>query len=236
MDLAVAKRVAVPVLPDRDAAVVENQAVAGLVDPASLPRGIAENQGKGRHVAGHHRSGADHRIHPHRVPADNHGRGAERGPPADAGGTKLVLPLDEGPRIDDVGEDHVRAAEDLVLEDHSVVDAHAVLELDAMAQHGPRGDAAPLADDAVLADLCAAVDMAEVPDLRSRADRRRLRRRHCWDERSTACRRPQRRGLFLSHLAPPWTGYPAFKTARKYTISGNASIRTLRLDGRWPRC
>ena len=104
------------------------------------------------------------------VPAD-HGRvGADGRAAPHHRRPELALARDVAPRIDDVGEHHARAAEDVVLEHDALVDRHVVLDLDAVADDDVGADVHVLPERAAAADARARHDVAPMPDPRARPD------------------------------------------------------------------
>src|ERR1700761_2693840 len=73
------------------------QALTRGAYPADLSRRIAQDEGVGRYIPGHHRARADHRKFADRVAADDRAVGAQRRAALDQGERKLVLALDMGP-------------------------------------------------------------------------------------------------------------------------------------------
>ena len=83
----------------------------------------------------------------------------------------LAAPLRElAARIEHVGEDHRRAAEDVILQGHPLVDRHVVLDLDMIADGDVVAHVDVLPQGALLPDLAAALHVAVVPDLGAGAD------------------------------------------------------------------
>src|SRR5690606_25994675 len=95
-------------------------------------------------IGGDDGAGTDHRVLADRDAAQDRRVGTDRGPLAHEGARELVLALDVGTRVLDVGEHAGRTEEHVVLERDAVVDRHVVL--DATAVTDP-----DLADEAALA-------------------------------------------------------------------------------------
>ena len=140
--------------------------------PADLPRRHADHQREVRHVACHHRAGADEGMTPDRRAAHDGAVGAKRRAAAHERRLVLVLARDRGARIEDVGEHHAWAAEHVVLERDRVVDTDVVLDAHVVADDGVAADVDVLAERAVAADPRARADVDQVPDARAFADLR----------------------------------------------------------------
>ena len=87
---------------------------------------------------------------------------------------ELILALDFGARVVDIGEDAGRTAKDAILERHAFVERHVVLDLAAIADRDVRACHDILPERAIAADARVRQDMHEMPDARSRTDLARL--------------------------------------------------------------
>src|SRR5262249_26861951 len=130
------------------------------------------DQGKSRDILGYHGPGPHHGIFADCVAADDCGVGPDACPPADQGGTELVLALHKGTRIEDIREHRAGTHKDLVLQCHALIDRDIVLDLAAVADAHIRPDHDVLAEHAVCTDAASGEDMGEMPDLRAVADHR----------------------------------------------------------------
>ncbi len=139
-------------------------------DPPHLPGGHAHHERIIGHITRHHRARADERVAANGHPANNRGVGADGRAPAHQRGLELALALDLAARIDDVGEDHGRPAEDVIFQNDAIVHRDVVLNFDAIADDRVVVHEHVLAQVAALADAGRGHDMAEVPDARARAD------------------------------------------------------------------
>ena len=78
--------------------------------------------------------------------------------------------IDVAARIDDVGENHGRAAEDIVFEFDAGVERNVVLNLDIFSDSNAGRDVDVLAEIAVGADVAVGHDVREMPDFSVFAD------------------------------------------------------------------
>ena len=141
-------------------------------DPAHPSRWHAHHQSVIRNIPRHHRARADERIAADGDAANDGGVGANGRAPPHQRGLKLALTLDLAAGIDDVGENHRGAAEDVVLQDDAVVHRDVVLDFHAIANDRVVVHEHVLAQIAAFADAGCGHDVAEVPDARVRADLR----------------------------------------------------------------
>ncbi len=142
------------------------QPLAGPAHPADLPRGNPRHQCETLNVAGDDRAGADERIASDGGAAHDRAVRSERCASTHSGRPVFALPLDCRPRIDDVGEDHARSTEHVLVKDDAVVDRHVVLDLAAVADEGAVPHEDVLAKHDVPADFRSAANMDEMPDSR----------------------------------------------------------------------
>src|SRR5437879_4169686 len=162
--------VPVPAVEAGRLATADGQPHPALTHPARDPRGSPQHQGVVGYILRDHGPGADEGIAPNGMPADDGRVGAKGGPAAHQGRPVLVLARDVAARVDHVGEDHGGAAEDIVLENDSLVDRHVVLDLDVVADHDVAGYQHILPEVAATPDPRTWHDVAVVPDLRALAD------------------------------------------------------------------
>jgi len=121
-------------------------------------------------VFGHDGAGADEGVAANGVAADDGAVGPQGGAALDEGGADLIHLSDFGAGVEDVGEDHGRAAEDAVFQGDTFVDGDVVLNFAFVADDGVWAYYDVLADVAVLADFGAGEDVGEVPDFGALAD------------------------------------------------------------------
>ena len=140
------------------------EALAVAAHPADLPGRHADHQREGRHVAIDDGAGADEGVFPDRVAADDGAIGPEGGAAPDQGVAVFVLAGYGAAGIVDIGEDHARAAEHVILQRHVVVHRDVVLDLDVVADDDPVADEDILAEGAIAADDGLAADMDPMPD------------------------------------------------------------------------
>ena len=106
--------------------------------------------------------------------AHDRGVGAESGSLPDCSRPEFLLALDEGARIEYIGERHGGTAEHAVFQQHPFVDRNVVLDLAAAADPHLAVDVDVLAENAVFADSRSGHDVAEMPDPGSASDLARL--------------------------------------------------------------
>ena len=109
--------------------------IAMFVHPPYLARGIAGHECKVGHIFGDHRTGANHAVLPECVTAYNRRIGTDGRTAFDERRFELILTADGCTRVDDVGEDHGRAEEHIVLAAHAGIDGYIILHLAVPAQH-----------------------------------------------------------------------------------------------------
>lgn len=148
----------------------ELQAVAVFAHPADLTCRHANHQRVGRHVAVDDGAGADEGILSHNAAADDGAIGAQSRTALDQGVAIFVLARDGAARVIDVGEDHARAAENVVFQRDVVVHRDVVLHLDVVADDDLVADEHVLAKGAITADDCLAADMNPMPNAGVLAD------------------------------------------------------------------
>src|SRR5215212_3381925 len=135
-----------------------------MADPANAPGRYAGHQGEGRNLLRHNGAGGDEAVFAEPGAADDGGVGSDCGAAPHQGRPELVLALDLGARVHDVGKDTGRPAKDAILQGDARVNADIVLNLAAVADRHVGPDADALADHAVLADTGVLQHMAEMPD------------------------------------------------------------------------
>ena len=96
------------------------QPFAGMADPADPARRIPGDQREGGHVARHHRPGRDEAVSPDRAPQTIVALAPMVAPRRTRVGAELVLALDFGPGVEDVGEDAGRTAEHAIFQRHAL--------------------------------------------------------------------------------------------------------------------
>lgn len=132
--------------------------------PANLPGRYANHQRVGGHVAIDDRTRSDKSVFPHRI-ATHNGAICPKGCTAlDQRIAIFVLAGYSTARVIDVGKNHARTAEHVVLQGHVVVNRHVILNLDVVADDNLVADKHVLAKRAVAADDGLAADMRPVPD------------------------------------------------------------------------
>ena len=82
----------------------------------------------------------------------------------------LILARHRRPRIIDIGEDHARPAEDVVLDLHGIVNGDVVLHLDVVADGHVIADEDVLAEGTAFPDPGPGANVGEVPDAAAVAD------------------------------------------------------------------
>ena len=107
----------------------EMQFLAMAADPADAAGRIADHQSESRDVLGDYRARTNQTILTQRVATDNRSIGTHRSTTANERLAVLVLARDRRTRVDDVGEDHARAQEDIVRAADTGVDGDVVLHL-----------------------------------------------------------------------------------------------------------
>lgn len=140
------------------------EAFAVLTHPADLFGGDADHQGVVGYVTVDDGTGTDEGVTSDGDAANDGAVRAQSRALLDQRGTVLVLARDGGSWVVDVGEDHARPAEDVVLEGDVVVHRDVVLHLDVVADLDAVADEYVLAERALLADTGAATDVHPVPD------------------------------------------------------------------------
>ena len=140
-------------------------------DPAYLFCRISHHQGVIGHIACHHRTGPDKGISADPVAADNGAIGAQGGTLLNQGGPDLFHAPDVGPGIDDIGEDHAGAAEDVIFQGDTFIDGNVILNLASLSDGDVRTDHDILTDVAVIAEEGTGQNMGKMPDLCPPADR-----------------------------------------------------------------
>ena len=141
-----------------------------LRDLLDHPRGVAGDDGAGRHVVDDDRPGAHQRPLPDLDPRQDRAVGADARQAAHHGAPLAVLVARAAHRVRVVGEDDVGTDEDVVLDGHELEEAAAV-DTDAAAdpiaelEHGVGADADVVAEGVVLADA------RSLPGLQAGADR-----------------------------------------------------------------
>ena len=124
-----------------------------LADPARSPPRNAGYQRKVRNIPSDHGSSADERVAANGDAADDGGISSYRSAAHDQRLAVLILSRDVAPRIDDVGEYHAWATEDIVLDRYAFVDGDVVLDADVVAEDGATGDENALTEGAAFTDL-----------------------------------------------------------------------------------
>ena len=147
-----------------DAIGVENEFLAVAAHPAYASCGVADHKGVGGDVFRDHGPCADEAVLTQRVPANDGGVRADRCAAFENRLAVFRLAADRRARVDDVGEDHARSEEHIVLAADSRIDGHVVLNLAVAPQHHIGRDNHVLPDIAVLAYAAARHDVREVPD------------------------------------------------------------------------
>src|SRR2546425_1316495 len=145
------------------------QARPAAADAADDAARIAHDERLGRHVPGHDRARADHRVRPDRDPAQERGvRPDRRAAFQERRPDRTAIDLAARPEI--VGQHRVRAQENVVLGHDSVPDRDTVLDGHSIAQHRSVLDETVLADVAPGPDARAGHHVRPGPDARSGAD------------------------------------------------------------------
>jgi len=149
------------------------QYFAAFAGPANPAGRDADHQGIIRHISGYHGAGTDERVFADRMPADNGGIGADGGAFPDQG---FVIILRAALRIltagiNDIGKDHRRPTENIILKCNAFIHGDVVLNFDEVADDDVVADVDVLPDGAFLADARTGLDMTEVPDAGAFPDR-----------------------------------------------------------------
>lgn len=146
------------------------QFFTAFTHPADMSRWIAHHKGVVGDILGNHRSGADERIFPDGMAADDGAVGPKGGAFLDEGGADLVHLGDFRSGVVDICKDHGGPAEDAVFQGDAFVNAHIVLDFALVANDDIGTDDHVLTDVAVLAYFGAGEDVGKVPDLCAFAD------------------------------------------------------------------
>ncbi len=146
------------------------QAFSMAADPADLAGRVADDEREGFDVFGDDSTGADKRVFAKFDAADDSGVGADGGSFFDEGLLVFAAADDGAAGIDDIGEDHAGAQENVLFADDARVYADIILDLDVASQDNSRADDDILANVARGAERGPFHDMAEVPDFCLRAD------------------------------------------------------------------
>ena len=117
-----------------------------------------------RDLFGHHRGRAHKGIPPQGRPAHDRRVGPDGCPAPDQGGLEFLPAVDVAARVAHVGEDHRRAQENPILQDHAGVHRDVVLDFNPIPDDGILSDEHILPDRTIPADLCTRHDVAEMPD------------------------------------------------------------------------
>lgn len=135
-----------------------------LAHPADLACRHPDHQRIGRHVAVDDGAGADEGVLAHGVAADDGAVGSQGRAALDQRVAIFVFAGDATAGVIDVGKDHARAAENVVLQRDVVVHRDVVLHLDVVADHHLVADKHVLAKGAITADDRLSADMNPMPD------------------------------------------------------------------------
>jgi len=143
---------------------VIRQFFSAFAHPAGLPGRVADHQGVIGYVFCDNRPGGDEGVTADCSAADDGAVGPEGGAFFDEGGAHLVHLADFGAGVEDVREDHRRAAKDAVFEGDAFIDGDIILYFALVAYGYIGADDDILADRAVFADSGAGEDVGEMPD------------------------------------------------------------------------
>ena len=146
------------------------QPVAVFAHPAGLAGGVANDEGVVGHSFCDDRACTDEGVASDVVSTNDGSIGTDASTLFHKCTGIFALAVHGRAWVDDIGEDHRGAQEDIVFTDHTGVDAHVVLYLDVATEHHLRTDNDILADVAVFANDAVGHDVAEVPDFGAVAD------------------------------------------------------------------
>ena len=146
------------------APVTSVQLDAALAYPTDPSPGVTDHHRVIRYVLGNDCPGADHGIPAYGVAADDYGVSTNRGSPLHQGSLVLRFARDVTARVDDIGEDHARSAEHVVLEGNALVHGDIVLDLAGISYDNVLADNDVLAYVAVGADCSTGEYVREMPD------------------------------------------------------------------------
>ena len=133
-----------------DAAGVESEFFSVAAHPTDAACGITDHKGVGGDVFRNDRTCADEAVFAECVSANDGGVGTDGCALFEDCRAVLRFATDRRTRVDDVGEDHTRSEEDIVLAADTRVDGHIVLNLAVAPQHHIGRDNHVLPDIAVL--------------------------------------------------------------------------------------
>ncbi len=148
------------------------QPLAEPAHPADMAGWYASHQSIGFHVAIDDCSGGNKGVFADGCATDDRAVGAYRCSTFDQRVAILVFAIDRRTRIVNIGEDHARAAENVIFQVHVVVDRDIVLDLDVVANGHAIADKDVLAERAAFTDAGTRTDMDPVPDACCLADLR----------------------------------------------------------------
>ena len=116
-----------------DVSFLSGQFLAALAHPADAPRGHAHHQCVGSNITRNHSTGTDESIFADGMPTHDGRIGTDGGATPNVGRLVFVFTRNVASWIDDVGEHHARAAENVIFENYVIVDRNVVLHLDVIA-------------------------------------------------------------------------------------------------------
>ena len=124
-------------------------------DPTHLLGRISHHQSVIRYVTGHNRAGPDEGVSADPVAAYDGAISAQGGALLNQGGADFFLAYDMRPGIDDIRENHARAAEDVLFQGDARVNGYVVLNLASVPDGHIRSDHHVLPDVAGFSDHAA---------------------------------------------------------------------------------
>lgn len=146
------------------------QPAAATAHPAQLLSGVANDDRERRYIVRYHRTRADEGIFADVVAANHGGIGTDGGTAPHSRGRIFIPATHLATRVDDIGEHHRRAEENIILAHHSGVNRHVVLHLHVPSQCHTGSNEHILTDVAALTQGAARHQVRKMPDFCARAD------------------------------------------------------------------